>query len=195
MEVFTIKKLGMWISVLVPILLTCTSCGEPNALKQAPEDSYTVQTSSESTSTEDLESSETAIFTAGSSRATTVSSVTASSTTSIVTEKQIFKLVLTTAQEEYPTDVKQIICIIENPTQNRLTYYEGFVLYRLIDGAWESVSIKEGSMFYTMGNVVKSGLKREETLDIEKHYDLPLEPGEYRIVIDGCEKSNTFKIK
>ena len=142
-----------------------------------------------------MEFSEATVSAAGNSKETAVSSVTASFTTNLVTEEQFSELMLTTAQEEYHADVKQIVCMIENPTRKRLTYYEGFNLYRLIEGGWERVSIKEGSAFYTMGNVVNSGLKREETLDIEEHYNLPLEPGEYRIGINGCEKSNTFKIK
>ena len=210
MEVFTIKKLGMWISILVPILLTCTSCTELNAPKQAPENSHTVQTSSESTSTEDsqavqtsseftstedVEFFETTIFTAVSSRTTTVSSVTASSTANTTMQEGFSGIILTTTQEEYPADVKQIVCTVENPTQEKLNYGEGFMLQKLTNGEWERVPYKEGgSMFPYVIWIFPPGYKNETTFSIQGHYTLPLEPGEYRVSFAGT-KSNVFEIK
>ncbi|MCL2089038.1 MAG: hypothetical protein FWH14_06110 [Oscillospiraceae bacterium] len=132
-------------------------------------------------------------------------------TSSIQEEKHIFinehiyslsGFILTTTQDEYPTDVEKIICTLENPTEKELGFGEQFYLERIVDGNWENVPSK-GS-FNLLNLISPIGSKHNKIYDIKKHYNLPLQPAEYRIVCGYFHResgiftvvteSNTFRI-
>ena len=119
-------------------------------------------------------------------------------------EERLSGLLLTTTQEEYPVNVTQIICTVENPKQEEDAYGENFRLQKLVNGEWETVPFKKG------GDSVKAiawiafpESQNKISYNIKYGFDLPLEPGEYRIIAGGNEygtymismKSNTFEIK
>lgn len=98
------------------------------------------------------------------------------------------RTVMTTEFSAYSPDVKVINLIIANQGENESGYeaYE-FSLHRKENGEWKRIDFKpdeNGSApnFPALAGVLDPGETVTKKIELEKYFDLPLQPGEYKIV-------------
>ncbi|MBQ8791980.1 MAG: hypothetical protein IJZ51_11820 [Ruminiclostridium sp.] len=96
--------------------------------------------------------------------------------------------VMTTEFSTYSPDVKVINLIITNQGENESGYeaYE-FSLHRKENGEWKRIDLRpdeNGSApnFPALAGVLNPGETVTKKIELEKYFDLPLQPGEYKIV-------------
>ncbi len=96
--------------------------------------------------------------------------------------------VMTTEFSTYSPDVKVINLIITNQGESESGYeaYE-FSLHRKENGEWKRIDFKpdeNGSSpnFPALAGVLNPGESVTKKIELEKYFDLPLQPGEYKIV-------------
>ena len=96
--------------------------------------------------------------------------------------------VMTTEFSTYSPDVKVINLIITNQGESESSYeaYE-FSLHRKENGEWKRIDFKpdeNGSApnFPALAGVLNPGETVTKKIELEKYFDLPLQPGEYKIV-------------
>ena len=95
---------------------------------------------------------------------------------------------MTTEFSTYSPDVKVINLIITNQGENESGYeaYE-FSLHRKENGEWKRIDLRpdeNGSApnFPALAGVLNPGETVTKKIELEKYFDLPLQPGEYKIV-------------
>ncbi len=98
------------------------------------------------------------------------------------------RTVMTTEFSAYSPDVKVINLIITNQGESESGYeaYE-FSLHRKENGEWKRIDFKpdeNGSApnFPALAGVLNPGETVTKKIELEKYFDLPLQPGEYKIV-------------
>ncbi len=98
------------------------------------------------------------------------------------------RTVMTTEFSAYSPAVKVINLIITNHGENESGYeaYE-FSLHRKENGEWKRIDFKldeNGSApnFPALAGVLSPGESVTKKIELEKYFDLPLQPGEYKIV-------------
>ena len=97
------------------------------------------------------------------------------------------RTVMTTEFSVYSPAVKEIKLIITNLGENE-SYYEAyeFSLHRKEYGEWKQMDFKpdkNGSApnFPALAGVLNPGESITKKIELEKYFDLPLQPGEYKI--------------
>lgn len=70
---------------------------------------------------------------------------------------------------------------------------ECFALHKLVDGKWKFVGEKVDHFWTEMAQQLPPKDSETREINLDKYFYLPLEKGEYRIVIENVV-SNTFKI-
>ncbi len=106
-------------------------------------------------------------------------------------------LVCTTEFNEYTNDVKTFKYTIYNSdtAENWLSEKIELHKYDEADKAWKFVSYSKEISF----NLIARQILPQESIEMEiqlgEYYNLPLDSGEYRLVLDETVASNTFVIK
>lgn len=112
-------------------------------------------------------------------------------------------VVVTTEKNVYSTEDTVIKYIISNPTSEERTYGEHVYLHKLQDGKWYEVAFKEEDdviiVFNDIAYFLPSHQEASRELNLAFYYNLPLEKGEYRIILGkwgvSATVSNTFTIE
>lgn len=68
-----------------------------------------------------------------------------------------------------------------------------FELHKLVDGKWKLVGTKIEHFWTDAALILMPNQVETREINLDEYYNLPLEKGEYRIVIEGLV-SNTFEI-
>ncbi|MCQ2407933.1 MAG: hypothetical protein MJ065_05340 [Oscillospiraceae bacterium] len=94
---------------------------------------------------------------------------------------------LRVSQDCFPPDTASIPITIVNNSDESIAFGEAFKLIRVYEnGVQETVKFKEGGDYFI--DLAQEVPPREHTqfrADLAAHFDLPLEEGDYRIVIEG----------
>lgn len=103
-------------------------------------------------------------------------------------------LEIVTQSSEYSKDTKKVVYTITNKADKESSCSaEGFSLQKLEDGVWMTVGFKKTIGFNALAQVLALGEKTQREIDLNEYFHLPLEKGEYRIIVDYTA-SNTFLI-
>lgn len=106
-------------------------------------------------------------------------------------------VVITTENESYSKNAKEIKYSIKNIGSEESFVNSDpycFELHMLKDGEWKRVVTKTEHFWTEVALVMPAGHIEERKISLDEFYDLPLESGEYRIVVEQLA-SNTFEIK
>ena len=98
-----------------------------------------------------------------------------------------------TERTEYYGDIKTISYSITNISTEEIGIGTEFELHYKTDDGWKVVAFKKDMFFYDLAWILNPGESKIYQLELEEYYNLPLKPGEYRIVKDGYT-SNVFKV-
>lgn len=104
---------------------------------------------------------------------------------------------ITTEKQNYSKKDKEIKYSIKNigSEENFVNSDDNcFELHILKDGEWKRVGTKEEHCWTEVALVMPAGHVEERKISLDVFYNLPLESGEYRIVVEQ-QASNTFEIK
>lgn len=109
-------------------------------------------------------------------------------------------LEIKTKKTEYSKDVKVIRYIIKNNSEFKASYGTYVYLNMLKDGEWYTVEFNSEDYGFTdILFSLPAHEQTEEELHLENAFNLPLDEGEYRIVLEGdgnsATISNTFTVK
>lgn len=91
---------------------------------------------------------------------------------------------LTAESAEYGRDVKEIVCLLENKSEELFGYGEKFALEKNVGGVWRTVPYKDWSEFTLIATMLPPSESTTHTFDLDKYYELPLSDGLYRIRLD-----------
>lgn len=96
------------------------------------------------------------------------------------------KIQMTTENEEYSGDTKEIKVIISNQSDNEYSYEAYiFTLQKKASDNWIDVAFKGGdAIFPALAGVLKPSESAEIFIDLAQYFNLPLEAGQYRIKKD-----------
>lgn len=98
----------------------------------------------------------------------------------------------------YRKTVKIITFTLYNNNKNIFTYETDFFLQVYKDGDWKYCTTKSGDINYTHNTAESESYIQPLVLNLKNLYDLPFEPGTYRIVQESSDgtlvKSDEFKI-
>ncbi len=101
-----------------------------------------------------------------------------------------------TEKQEYSADDKVIRYTITNIGEQDAwinSSDECFALHKLVDGKWKLVDEKVDHFWTEMAQQLPPKSVETREINLYKYFNLPLEKGEYRIVIENVV-SNTFKV-
>ena len=98
-----------------------------------------------------------------------------------------------TEQTKYNHDIKTISYSISNISSEEMGIGPEFELHYKTDDGWKVVAFKKDIYFDDFAWIIEPGEDKIYQLEFEEYYNLPLEPGEYRLVKDGYA-SNVFII-
>ena len=68
-----------------------------------------------------------------------------------------------------------------------------FSLHKLVEGKWKRVGTKKEHYWNALGLILNPNQTEQREIDLEEYFNLPLEKGTYRIVVENLT-SNTFEI-
>lgn len=106
-------------------------------------------------------------------------------------------LEIVTEKDTYSKDTKEIKYYIKNVGEDESGINSDencFELHFLKDGQWKRVGTKVEHYWTDVAIYFPAGHVEERKITLDEYYNLPLESGEYRIVVEQ-QVSNTFKIK
>lgn len=91
---------------------------------------------------------------------------------------------LTAESSEYGRDVKEIVCLLENKSDELFGYGEKFALEKNVGGVWRTVPYKDWAEFVLYAILLQPSESTTHTFYLDKYYELPLTDGLYRIRLD-----------
>lgn len=109
------------------------------------------------------------------------------------THNPAFKIV--TEKEKYGKDDEMINYTVTNISNEDITFGVGVQLSKKIDGEWKLVDYDKEVYFIEIAMILSPGEKAEKSIDLKEYYNLPLETGEYRIVLSSVAVSNLFIVE
>ncbi len=104
------------------------------------------------------------------------------------------RLVFSTEYEEYPSHVDDIEYTITNVSDEETAIGEEQYLARLTDGEWKIVNCNcDVHYVHDIALIIAPHSSYEGNFDLEDEFDIPLPPGQYRIVTNSGV-TNTFTV-
>ena len=103
-------------------------------------------------------------------------------------------LEILTEWDKYSAETEKIIYTITNKKSGEISCSaEGFSLQKFENDEWKTVGFKSDIVFNELAQILKSGEKTRREIKLSEYFHLPLEKGEYRIIVDYTP-SNVFVI-
>lgn len=104
-------------------------------------------------------------------------------------------LEIMTDKESYPTNVNEIKFTVKNVSDSEVAFGFKLQLLRDLDGEWKKVDYNKEVYWIDLAQVLEPGAETEKTMTLSEWYRLPLEKGEYKIVLSDDTVSNKFKLE
>ena len=104
---------------------------------------------------------------------------------------------ITTEKEKYTADDTIIRYTITNVSEENgwiNSSHDCFTLHKKVDGVWKGVGTKIEHAWTEMALCLPAGVSETREIKLDDYFYLPLEKGEYRIVVENLV-SNTFEIE
>lgn len=102
---------------------------------------------------------------------------------------------ITTDKESYPTNAKEIKFTVKNVSDGEECFGFKLQLLRNCDGEWKKVDYNKEVAWIDLAQILEPGAECEKTMFLSEWYRLPLEKGEYKIVLSDYAVSNKFKVE
>lgn len=104
-------------------------------------------------------------------------------------------LELKTEFEVYSVDVSEIKFKVKNVSDEEQAFGFKMHLLKNVEGEWKIVEYQKDVYWNDLAQVLESGAKTEKTMKLSEWYRLPLQKGEYKVVLSDDAVSNSFKIE